>query len=114
MAETDVLAGPAVRVRTARTADNAQLAAIWNHEVLTGTAITDVGERASAHEIGDGRGVGSGQPLQAPHCPASRMWPVWPAVRHPHHRWDEETERDKLCGVCARLPPSPKEDEESG
>ena len=25
---------------------------------------------------------------------------------------DQETERDKLCGACAMLPPSPKEDEE--
>ena len=41
MAETDVRAGPAVRVRTARTADNAQIAAIHH-----GHRATDAGRPA--------------------------------------------------------------------
>jgi phosphinothricin acetyltransferase len=51
LAETGVVALPAappVTVRPARTADNAQIAAIWNREVVAGTGITDTEPRTSA------------------------------------------------------------------
>jgi phosphinothricin acetyltransferase len=48
VAEDALLVVGAVRVRAATDADNARIAAIWNHEVTTGTATTDTEPRDAA------------------------------------------------------------------